>query len=104
MKYVNIIIDNRSDSTDNLYTYGCCDDSVTVGSKVYVPFARSRTPRDGYVVSFEDSPDDELKSRLRYVDSKDEDVSLSEEMMIKMRQLINYIECRCWYSNFSNTV
>ena len=97
MKYVNIIIDNRSDSTDNLYTYGCCDDSVTVGSKVYVPFARSRTPRDGYVVSFEDSPDDELKNRLRYVDSKDEDVSLSEEMIrtslwMKQRYLCRYID------------
>ena len=47
MKYVDLVIDNKSDSTDILYTYGCEDDSVCVGSKVYVPFARSRNLRDG---------------------------------------------------------
>ena len=29
---------------------------------------------------------------------------LIEEMVIQMRQLINHIECRRWYSNFSNTI
>ena len=33
MKYIDLIVDNRSDSTDNPYTYGCEDDSVSVGSR-----------------------------------------------------------------------
>ena len=37
MKYINVVIDNNSDHTDNLYTYCCEDDRVKVGSKVYVP-------------------------------------------------------------------
>ena len=77
MKYVNIVIDNKSDSTDNLYTYGCTDEAADIGSKVHVPFSRSRKLREGYVVSFEDSPDDEVMDKLRYVDHIDEDVSLS---------------------------
>ena len=57
MKYVDLVIDNKSDSTDILYTYGCEDDSVCVpGSKVYVPFARSRNRRlhDAYVAAVSD--------------------------------------------------
>ena len=97
MKYVNIVIDNKSDSTDNLYTYGCYDESVTVGSKVHVPFARSRKLREGYVVSFEESLDDEVRDKLRYVEEIDEDISLSEEMVrtalwLKQRYLCRYID------------
>ena len=97
MKYVNIVIDNKSDSTDNLYTYGCTDEAADIGSKVHVPFARSRKLREGYVVSFEDSPDDEVMDKLRYVNHIDEDVSLSMEMIrtalwIKQRYLCRYID------------
>ena len=44
MKYANLVIDNKSDQTDQLYTYGVKDDAK-IGSKVYVPFARSRNLR-----------------------------------------------------------
>lgn len=97
MKYVNVVIDNKSDSTDSFYTYGCTDDSVTVGSKVYVPFARSKKLREGYVMSFADSIDDKLKSKLRFVDSIDEEVSVSEEIIrtavwMKQRYICRYID------------
>ena len=49
MKYANLVIDNKSDQTDQLYTYGVKDDAK-IGSKVYVPFARSRNLREAYVV------------------------------------------------------
>ena len=45
MKYANLVIDNKSDQTDQLYTYGVKDDAK-IGSKVYVPFARSRNLRE----------------------------------------------------------
>ena len=43
LKYVNIVIDNKSNSTDSLFTYACADSSVRVGSKVRVLGAGRKT-------------------------------------------------------------
>ena len=80
MKYANLVIDNKSDQTDQLYTYGVKDDAK-IGSKVYVPFARSRNLREAYVVETDGHSGDELGNRLRYIEKVDDDVSLSEEMI-----------------------
>lgn len=80
MKYANLVIDNKSDQTDQLYTYGVKDDAK-IGSKVYVPFARSRNLREAYVVETDGHSGEELGKRLRYIEKVDDDVSLSEEMI-----------------------
>lgn len=80
MKYANLVIDNKSDQTDQLYTYGVKDDAK-IGSKVYVPFARSRNLREAYVVETDEHSGDGLGKRLRYIERVDDDVSLSEEMI-----------------------
>lgn len=80
MKYANLVIDNKSDQTDQLYTYGVKDDAK-IGSKVYVPFARSRNLREAYVVETDEHSGDGLGNRLRYIEKVDDDVSLSEEMI-----------------------
>lgn len=80
MKYANLVIDNKSDQTDQLYTYGVKNDAK-IGSKVYVPFARSRNLREAYVVETDGHSGDELGKRLRYIEKVDDDVSLSEEMI-----------------------
>ena len=80
MKYANLVIDNKSDQTDQLYTYGVKDDAK-IGSKVYVPFARSRNLREAYVVETDEHSGDGLGKRLRYIEKVDNDVSLSEEMI-----------------------
>ena len=80
MKYANLVIDNKSDQTDQLYTYGMKDDAK-IGSKVYVPFARSRNLREAYVVETDEHSGDGLGKRLRYIEKVDDDVSLSEEMI-----------------------
>lgn len=80
MKYANLVIDNKSDQTDQLYTYGVKDDAK-IGSKVYVPFAKSRNLREAYVVETDEHSGDELGKRLRYIEKVDDDVSLSEEMI-----------------------
>lgn len=101
MKYVNVVIDNKSDSTDSLFTYGCTDgctdDSADVGSKVYVPFAKGNRLREGYVVSLRDTVDEAMESRLKYVEKVDQDVSLTEEMVrtamwLKQRYLCRAID------------
>ena len=80
MKYANLVIDNKSDQTDQLYTYGVKDDAK-IGSKVYVPFARSHNLREAYVVETDGHSGDGLGKRLRYIEKVDDDVSLSEEMI-----------------------
>lgn len=80
MKYANLVIDNKSDQTDQLYTYGV-KDVAKIGSKVYVPFAKSRNLREAYVVETDEHSGDGLGKRLRYIEKVDDDVSLSEEMI-----------------------
>ena len=100
MKFVNVVIDNKSNSTDIMYTYACEDDSVKTGSKVHVPFARGRKLREGYVTSSIDDIteiEEEVRNKLKKVERIDEDVSLTEEMIrtamwMKGRYLCRYID------------
>ena len=69
MKYVNLVIDNKSDHTDRLYTYGCRDEEVAVGQKVYVPFAKGNRLREAYVDSFAESLEEGLEQKLKYVEN-----------------------------------
>ena len=105
MKYVDVVIDNKSNSTDALFTYKCEDDTVKIGSKVYVPFARSKKPREGYVVSVSEDAsqiDEEILPKLRAVEKVDENVSLTKEMVrsalwMRGRYLCRYIDAiRCF--------
>ena len=84
MNYFNVVIDNKSDQTDQPYTYGYeGDEIITPGSKVTVPFARSKG-RTGYVISEVPDPaqiDEKVRSKIRSIESVDEDVSLTEEMI-----------------------
>ena len=98
MKYANVIIDNKSNSTDVPFTYGY-DESmdVRVGSKVHVPFARSRSTREGYVVSLTDEVDEKLKPRIRSIESVDKEIVLTEEIMrtcewMRQRYVCRYID------------
>ena len=100
MKFVNVVIDNKSNSTDIMYTYACDDDSVKTGSKVYVPFARSKQLREGYVTSSIDNItkiEEEVRKKLKKVERIDQEVSLTEEMIrtamwMKGRYLCRYID------------
>ena len=97
MKYLNVVIDNKSDSTDNLFTYGCRFEEAKVGSKVYVPFAKGNRLREGYAVSVTETVDEDMKARLKYVEKVDEDVSLTEEIVrtaawLKQRYLCRFID------------
>ena len=96
MKYVNVVINNNSDHTDNLYTYRCEDDSVKIGSKVSVPFARGNRIRDAYVFQIADSLPKEIKG-IKSIVSVDPDISLSEETVstciwMKKQYLCRYID------------
>lgn len=80
MKYVDVIIDNKSKATDNLYTYACPFDAVEKGSKVNVTFGNGDRPKEAYVFDVKDKLDKELKN-IKEVVSVDSDVRLTEEML-----------------------
>ncbi len=96
MKYVDLVIDNKSDNTDHFYTYGCEDDRIQVGNKVLVPFARGNKEREAYVFRVFEEPEEEIKN-LKYVHSVCTDFSLSEEAVetckwMRRRYLCRYID------------
>ena len=97
MRYANLIIDNKSNHTDTLYTYGCPQDEAKTGSKVYVPFARGNRLREAYIASFADEIPPEMEKKLKHIEKVDEDVSLTEEMIrtamwMRKRYLCRYID------------
>ena len=105
MKYVDVVIDNKSNSTDSLFTYKCEDDAVKIGSKVFVPFAKSTKLREGYVVSVSEDAagiEEAVLPKLRAVERVDEEISLTEEMIrsalwMRGRYLCRYIDAiRCF--------
>ena len=95
MKYADIVIDNKSQMTDSFYTYICEDSQAVIGQKVYVPFARSKNLREGYIFDVRDKDERDLK--FRAVDHADENICLNGEMIetckwMKKRYLVKYID------------
>ena len=87
MKYVDVVIDNKSDNTDNLYTYSA-PDSIHVGDRVTVSFARRKKPVDAFVFRINESPNYDI-SKIKPIVTCDEDRSLNEEMVdtaVRMRR------------------
>lgn len=96
MKYVNVVIDNNNDKTDRLYTYACEFDSVEVGTKVLVPFARGNRLKDAYVFQVMEELKEPINN-LKYVKEIDEAFALSIEVIntvrwMRKRYLCRYIE------------
>ena len=95
VKYINVVVENKSDQTDNFYTYQAPDD-VTVGSKLTVSFARMKKPVDAYCVEVDVTPDFDL-SKIKEIVSFEPERSLSPEMIetalwMKKRYGIKYFD------------
>lgn len=102
MKYVDLVVDNKSDQTDTLYTYGCRQDDIKIGAKVYVHFGRSKELREAYVFGVKDEPETEFK-KLKYIEEIDPDISLTEEIVrtcrwMKRRYLCRYIDAAAQFT------
>ncbi len=93
MKYVQVAIDNKNDSTDMLYTYGCEFDDIEVGNKVYVPFNRGNKIKQAYVFAVDDICEQNFKN-LKYVDSIDNEIKLSEEAIETITYMRKRYFCR----------
>lgn len=95
MKFVDVIIDNKSEYTDSFFTYMAPDD-IAVGDKVEVPFARRRKPAEGYVVSVDVTTDLE-PGKVKEIASVDRTRSLNKEMIdtalwMRKRYGVKYID------------
>ncbi|MFA7660799.1 MAG: DEAD/DEAH box helicase, partial [Anaerovoracaceae bacterium] len=96
MEYVNLIIDNNTDNTDMLYTYGSEIEGLKPGDKVTVPFARYNRMCSAYVHSLADGPDPRIR-KYKYIIEKDPSISLPPDAIevcewMKQRYFCRYIE------------
>lgn len=95
MKFVDVIIDNRSENTDTFYTYKAPDE-VGVGAKITVPFANRKKPQDGYVFRINENPAYEI-SKIKSIADYCPDRSLNEEIIdtaiwMRKRYGVKYID------------
>lgn len=79
VKYVQIVINNKSRQTDRLYTYGCEDDSVCVGNRVIVPFGKGNRRTEGYVFYIEEDTEIEKEHLKSVIEVLHDDIGLNEE-------------------------
>ncbi|MGI6752400.1 MAG: replication restart helicase PriA [Anaerovoracaceae bacterium] len=106
MQYVNVIIDNNSNSTDKLYTYGTELQGLIPGDKVYVSFAQGNRMRAAYVHSVFDKPPANIPQKkigsLKMIVEKDPDIYIGQKAMLlsewmKDRYFCRFIEAiRCF--------
>jgi primosomal protein N' (replication factor Y) len=93
MKYVNVVIDNKSNSTDYYYTYRSFFEEIQIGQRVTVPFGISNTIKEGYV--FEIIEDINIKQKgLKDIISIDDEVHLSFEAVQLCMWMRDYYFCR----------
>ena len=97
MKYVQVVVSNKSNYTDTFYTYGSETD-VKPGQKVNVPFGRGKKLKEGFVAGIlEKLPEDLPFDKLKYIESVDEEISLTEEIVetaiwIRNRYMSKYMD------------
>lgn len=93
MKYVKVVIDNANDNTDQLYTYRCEEENITVGTKVQVPFARGNRLKDAYVFAVMDQLDEQVRG-IKAIASIDAEWRLTEEVISTCVWMKNQYLCR----------
>ena len=103
MKYINVVVDNKSKYTDGFYTYKA-EQEVSVGDLVALPFGTSNKEKTGIVCGFVESLDFD-EDKVKTILSIKEKGFLSEEIIktalwMKQRYGIKYYDAlRCFIAN-----
>ncbi|MDR3072981.1 MAG: primosomal protein N' [Clostridiales Family XIII bacterium] len=94
MKYVDVIIDAKSDHVDTLFTYTSENDEIGEGRKVSIPFSGGKL-RGGYVLAVNDLPPEALSGKtVKSIVEENEEESLpSDAVSIAMWMRRRYF-CR----------
>jgi primosomal protein N' (replication factor Y) len=84
IRYVEIVINNKSSHTNTTYTYGVPEDlmdQISIGTRVMVPFGKGNKLIEGYVV--DDNADMEIPTfKVKYIqDVVDEGKLISENLI-----------------------
>ena len=95
MKYIDVVIDNKSVYTDNFYTYSAPDE-VGPGGRVEVPFAGRKKTVSGYCVRANVTPNFDV-SKIKEIAEYMPERSLNEEMLetalwMRKRYGVKYID------------
>lgn len=95
MKYIDAVIDNKSNNTDTFFTYAAPDE-VEAGARLTVPFARRKKPVDAYCIRENPAPSYDA-SKIKEISSYDPDRSLTAEMTdtavwMRRRYGVRYID------------
>ncbi len=97
IRFVKIIISQKSDRTDKEYTYGVPEkmqDKIALGSRVIVPFGKGNRLIEGFLVDILDSPDISL-SKIKYIKHiVDEQPILSAKSIALCRWMRETYTCR----------
>ena len=103
MKYINVVVDNKSKYTDGFYTYKA-EQEVSVGDLVALPFGTSNKEKTGIVCGFVETLDFD-EDKVKTILSVKEKGFLSEEIIktalwMKQRYGIKYYDAlRCFIAN-----
>ena len=109
MKYINVVIENRSRHTDNFFTYRTDDSKIKVGDKVLVPFGKGNKHKSGFVFECGNTPSC-APEIIKEIIQVDEDESLTEEIIstaswMKQRYAVTYSDAlRCFTPNVKVSV
>ena len=95
MKYIDAVIDNKSNNTDTFYTYAAPDE-VGIGARLTVPFARRKKAVDAYCIRENKAPAYD-PAKIREIESYDPERSLTPEMIdtavwMRRRYGVKYID------------
>ena len=95
MKFIDVVIDNKSNNTDTFFTYAAPDE-VGIGARLTVPFANRKKPVDAYCIRENPAPSYD-PSKIREIESYDPERSLTEEMIqtavwMRRRYGVKYID------------
>ena len=100
MKYINVVVDNKSKYTDGFYTYKA-DESVEIGDLVVLPFGTGNKEKTGIVCGFTETLDFD-EEKIKTILHIEEKGFLSEEIIktalwMKQRYAIKYYDAlRCF--------
>ena len=95
MRYADIIVDNNAFATDELYSYACPFDDVSVGCRVRVPFGVHNKELDGYVARVAAEPPAGIK-RFKEILSVDREHAITAEAVETALWLHGRYLCRYW--------
>ena len=95
MKFIDVVIDNKSNNTDTFFTYAAPDE-VGIGARLTVPFAKRRKAVDAYCIRENPAPSYD-PAKIREIESYDPDRSLTGEMIqtavwMRRRYGVKYID------------